>query len=398
MRICLLCNEYPPGPHGGLGTLARLLGKALVGAGHEVRVAGVFPGEFAGPPHEVDEGVRVWRLRGGSSRPAKALARRRLYRMVRDWTRDGRIDLVEAADWEGWVAGWPRLPVPVVARLNGSVAYFAAEAGESAPRLTAALERASLRRADAWSAASRYVAERTRAVFDLPLAPMPILHNPVELRPAPPESGRVPGRVVFSGRLIAKKGVEPLLRAWPHVRAGVPGAELHLFGRDGPAGRGGSMRALLQERIGGRADAGVVFHDHVEREELARALDTASVAVFPSFAEAFAFAPMESMASGCATVTSVRGSGPELVTDGRDGLLVEPSDPAAIAGAVIRLLMDAALRLRLGRAGRRRIAESFSMPVLLPANEAFYREAIERFHGRSERRERGRSVGRDRHA
>ena len=382
MRICLLCNEYPPGPHGGLGTLARLLGRALVRAGHEVRVAGVYPEEFDGPPHEIDEGVRVWRLRGGSSRPAKALARRRLYRMVRGWGRDGKIDIVEAADWEGWVAGWPRLSVPVVARLNGSVAYFAAEAGERAPRLTAALERSSLRRADAWSAASRYVAERTRAVFGLPLAPMSILYNPVEVPPAPPDPARVRGRVIFSGRLIAKKGVEPLLRAWPRVRAQVPQAVLHLYGRDGPAGGGGSMRALLQGMIDGQADStSVVFHGHVAREELARALDTASVAVFPSFAEAFAFAPMEAMASGCATVCSVRGSGPELVTDGRDGLLVEPSDPGAIAGAVTRLLMDSDLRLRLGRAGRRRIAESFSMPVLLPANEAFYRAVIERFRG-----------------
>lgn len=379
MRICLLCNEYPPGPHGGLGTLARLLGRALVRAGHEVRVAGVYPDEFDGPAHEVDEGVGLWRLRGGSSRPAKALARRRLYRLVRGWARDGTIDIVEAADWEGWVAGWPRLSVPVVARLNGSVAYFAAEAGERAPRVTAALERSSLRRADGWSAASRYVAERTRAVFGLPLAPMSILHNPVEMPPPPPDAGRIPGRVVFSGRLIAKKGVEPLLRAWPRVRAQVPRAELHLFGRDGPAGGGGSMRAFLQGMIDAQADPGVVFHGHVERGELARALDTASVAVFPSFAEAFAFAPMEAMASGCATVYSARGSGPELVTDGRDGLLVEPSEPGAIAAAVVRLLVDSELRLRLGRAGRRRIAESFSMPVLLPANEAFYREAIERF-------------------
>jgi glycosyltransferase involved in cell wall biosynthesis len=300
--------------------------------------------------------------------------------MVRGWTRDRKIDVVEAADWEGWIAGWPRLSVPVVARLNGSVAYFAAEAGESAPRLTAALERSSLRRADAWSAASRYVAERTRVVFGLPLEPMSILYNPVELRPEPPATARVPGRVVFSGRLIAKKGVEPLFRAWPRVRAQVPEAELHLFGRDGPAGGAGSMRAILQGMLDGQPDAGIVFHGHVEREELARALDTASVAVFPSFAEAFAFAPMEAMASACATVYTLRGSGPELVSDGRDGLLVEPSDPGAIASAVIRLLMDPDLRLRLGRAGRRRIAESFSMPVLLPANEAFYREALGRFH------------------
>ena len=97
--------------------------------------------------------------------------------------------------------------MPVVARLNGSVAYFSAEAGVRVPRLTATLERWSLRRADAWAAASRYVAERTREVFGLPLAPTTILYNPVELPPPVPETTRVPGRVVFSGRLIAKKEI-----------------------------------------------------------------------------------------------------------------------------------------------------------------------------------------------
>jgi glycosyltransferase involved in cell wall biosynthesis len=308
--------------------------------------------------------------------------------MVRDWIRAGKIDLVEAPDWEGAVAGWPRLTVPVITRLNGSVTYFAAEAGERPPRLTSALERASLRRSDAWCAASRYVADRTRSIFRLDLAPMTTLHNPVELPPAPPDSGRIPGRVVFSGRLIAKKGVEPLVRAWPRVRARVPGAELHLFGRDGPVGRAGSMRAFLQALIRDEPDPGVIFHGHVDRKELARALDTASVAVFPSFAEAFAFAPMEAMASGCATIYSSRGSGAELVTDETDGLLVEPSDSGQIAAAIVRLLTDATLRLRLGTAGRRRIAESFSMPVLLPLNEAFYRDVVERFRrGRPHRHE-----------
>jgi glycosyltransferase involved in cell wall biosynthesis len=379
VRICFLCNEYPPGPHGGIGTLTQLLGRALVRSGHAVRVVGAYRAGYPARPDEIDEGVRVWRLREGASRPGKAHSRWRLFRTVRRWSRDGEIDVVEVPDWEGWAAGWPPLPVPVVARLNGTAGFFAAEMGERAPRITSALERASLRRADFWCAASRYVAERTGSLFDLPVAEAPILHNAVELRPLPPEDGRLPGRVVYSGRLTPKKGVEPLVRAWPGVLARVPEAELHLFGRDAPIGRNRSMRALLETMVADLPDSRVVFHGHVNRDALATALDSASVAVFPSFAEAFAFAPMEAMGAACATISSRRGSGPELVVDGRDGLLVDPADPGQIAAAIVRLLTDVDLRRRLGIAGRRRIEESFSLPHLVRGSETFYRDAIERF-------------------
>src|SRR6185369_3321647 len=96
MRVCFLCNEYPPGPHGGIGTCTQTLGRALTAAGHRVRVIGAYPPDHPGVPHEIDEGVEVWRLRDGVRRPGKALVRHRLFRTVARWARSGEIDLVEA--------------------------------------------------------------------------------------------------------------------------------------------------------------------------------------------------------------------------------------------------------------------------------------------------------------
>ncbi len=62
--------------------------------------------------------------------------------------------------------------------------------------------------------------------------------------------------------------------------------------------------------------------------------------MFPSYAEAFALAPLEAMAAGCPTVYSQRGSGPELIENNRDGLLVEPDQPGEIAETIIRVLED----------------------------------------------------------
>ena len=94
------------------------------------------------------------------------------------------------------------------------------------------------------------------------------------------------------------------------------------------------------------------------------------------------------MAAGCATIYSRRGSGPELIEDGRHGLLVEPDDPAEISKAIVRLLEDRELTDRLSRAGRARVENDFSVEALVARNESFYRDCIQRFRdGRDQNRD-----------
>jgi glycosyltransferase involved in cell wall biosynthesis len=117
----------------------------------------------------------------------------------------------------------------------------------------------------------------------------------------------------------------------------------------------------------------------VPRDAIFSALQQARAAVFPSYAEAFGIAPFEAMVRGCPTIYTAREPGPELVRDGIDGLLVDPDDPGAIAGALVRLLRDDALAADLGVQGRRRVLERYSSSVLLPQNEAFFARAVADF-------------------
>jgi len=386
MRICFVCSEYPPGPHGGLGTVAQLLGRALVRAGHEVRVIGIYDDGATSPSVSCDEGVDVWRLREPGGRAGWLRARYRLYRMVAGWSRDRLIDLVEIPDWWGPAAGWGPLPVPVVARLNGSATFFAAELGRPIRRSVFWLERASLRRVDAWCASSAYAAERSRHLFDLAAPPGAILFNPVNLPPASRPVPRSAHHVVFTGTLAEKKGVVSLIRGWPAVAARRPDAELHLYGKDERASSGGSMLGYLESLLDPGLRPQVHFHGHVPRDLLYEALSTARVGVFPSYAEAFGIAPFEAMACGCPTIYSGRSPGPELVRDEVDGLLVDPAAPSGIADAILRLLEQDDLALRLGEAGRRCVVERFAIDALVGQNEAFFAEAAERFkHARRSR-------------
>jgi glycosyltransferase involved in cell wall biosynthesis len=370
MRIAFVCSEYPPGPHGGIGTFTQVLARELAAHGHSVRVAGVYPPTYPAAAYEVDRGVEVHRLFRPETRLGWVPARYELFQTIARWARAGEIDVVDMPDWEGWACGWPPLPVPVAVRLNGSATYFAAELGTRPRPGTYWIERASLARADCWSAASAYIGSRTVRLFHMAPGPITTLYNPVE---EPDEPEEEPGRerepaerrsdrqVVFTGTLTPKKGVFSLVAAWPGVLAEMPEAELHLYGKDTTTREGRSMKDELRERLPAQARGSVTFHGHVERSELRAALRRARAAVFPSFAESFGIAPFEAMSTGCPTIYSVRGPGPELVRDGLDGLLIDPDEPEQITQATLRLLRDDLLCRRLGPAGRERVRDRFSI-------------------------------------
>jgi len=383
VKIAFVCGEYPPGPHGGIGTMTRLLARSLVQEGHEVRVAGVYPSSYPASDFEEDEGVRVWRLREPGFRLGWVPARMGLFRLIEEWAAAGEIDIVEAPDYQGFTAGWPALPVPVVVRLHGSASYFAAETGAAVKRTAFWIENRAMRRADYWCSVSRYTADRTKAIFRLREGPHAIIYNPVDTDDPLRSFQRSANRVVFSGTLTAKKGVIPLVRAWSLVAEKRRDAELHVFGKDGRTEAGGSMREHLESLLPARVRGSVVFHGHVPRATVIENLHSARAAIFPSYAEAFALAPLEAMAAGCPTIFTERGSGPELIESGRDGLLIDPDRPEGIAEAMLALLEDDALARSLSVAGRRRVKEAFSLPAVMARNEEFYAGCIRDFQPRN---------------
>jgi glycosyltransferase involved in cell wall biosynthesis len=76
---------------------------------------------------------------------------------------------------------------------------------------------------------------------------------------------------------------------------------------------------------------------------------------------------LEAMACETAVVATATGGIPEVVADGETGLLVPPGRPAALASALERLAADAALRRRLGAAGRRAVLERYDIRTIGPA-------------------------------
>jgi glycosyltransferase involved in cell wall biosynthesis len=168
----------------------------------------------------------------------------------------------------------------------------------------------------------------------------------------------VPGRLmVTSSSDVPMKGLVPLLEAVAKLRT-ERHVELVVIGRPRPGGRVDQTIERLGLRDTVRCVSGI------SDDELARNYGEAEVAVVPSLYEGFSLPAVEAMACGVPLVATTGGALPEVAgDDGETALLVPPNDPDALAAAIGRLLDDAPLRQRLGRAGRERVLHRFTWQV-----------------------------------
>jgi glycogen synthase len=378
MKICFVCCEYPPGLHGGIGSFIQTLARALVNKGHEVRVCGIYPSDLDYPKYEEDQGVRVWRYGCSPVRFSWLAARYKLFKTIESWASKDEIDLVEVADWEGYAAGWPMLPIPVIVRLHGSLTYFSSEMELPIDKKSYWLESKSFHRADYCCSTSVYTAEKTQQLFGQHSQRPRVLYCPVDMQLSA-TSVRDKNTVVFAGSLTRKKGIIQLIDAWNAVVLEKPDAQLHVYGKDAGTEDRRPLQPLLEQRLNGIARKSVHFYGHVSREHLRTVYRTCRAAVFPSYAEAFSLAPVEAMSEGCPVIYSTRHSGPELITHESHGLLVDPDDQTAITHSILLLLENDGLALRLGENGRQHVRERFAVERVHKDNSNFYESCIDHF-------------------
>jgi glycosyltransferase involved in cell wall biosynthesis len=190
--------------------------------------------------------------------------------------------------------------------------------------------------------------------------------DPARYAFAPPVDAGAPA-VAWAGRIDPLKDVETLLRASALVVAARPDARFRLFG-SAPTGEEGYLARCLALHRGLGLEGAVTFEGFAE--ETSRAFEDADVVVLSSISEGFPYSTLEAMFCGRAIVATAVGGVAEQI--GRAGVLVRPRDPDALAGAILRLLSDRRLRLRLGRAARARAESLFTIARFREAHALAY--------------------------
>ena len=191
----------------------------------------------------------------------------------------------------------------------------------------------------------------------------------------PPLEQLADGRptVLFVGRLEKRKGLKFLLRAWPKVLERQPNARLVVVGRGRPLE--GYRRFAARQ---GWSPSDVVFAGYVAAEDLPRYYQACDVFCAPNTGqESFGIVLLEAMAAGAPIVASDIPGYRDVVSDGEQGLLVEPKNPGAIADAVLRLLANPELRANMRRVGQEK-ARAYDWPRVATEVLDYYFEVLAR--------------------
>lgn len=98
--------------------------------------------------------------------------------------------------------------------------------------------------------------------------------------------------------------------------------------------------------------------------------------VLPSLAEGISNTILEAMACGLPVLATRVGASAELLVDGQTGVLVPAGDAAALCAGVMRLAGDTKAARAMGRAGRQRIEQRFSLPAMVAAYESVYERVL----------------------
>ena len=408
LRIALL--SYRSKPHsGGQGVYVRALSRELAGLGHRVEV-------FSGQPYpELDHGVPLTRVPGLDLYREPDPFRTPRPSEFRDW--------VDVAEWATMcTAGFPeplsftlraaryllprrdqfdvvhdnqslgygllrlvRAGMPTVATVHHPIAI---DRRLELAAATTRRRRLALHRWYAFTSMQARVAQRLDAITTVSensrrdiathmgLAPerievVPVGIDPDRFTPPPADQPREPDSILaVTSADVPLKGLVHLLEAVAKLRTERP-VRLTVVGSARP---GGPADAAL-DRLALR-DA-VRFTGPVPEDELIGLFRRASVVAIPSLYEGFSLPAIEAMACGTPLVTTDAGALPEVVGT-RAGLRVRAGDVGELTAALDLVLGSPSLAEQLGRAGRRRVLDSYTWRATAERTADWYAAVLER--------------------
>ena len=222
----------------------------------------------------------------------------------------------------------------------------------------------AVRRADAVRTVSTQTTALVRALGVEPAAVFPSYVDAEAFLERPPAPLPERPRAVFVGVLERYKAFDTLAEAWRLAAPRVPDALLHVVGDGSLRERATALVAAYPEQT--------EWSQRLKAEEVAAAMDASWLVCLPSRSEGLPRVAIEAACRGRAIVGGNRAGIPDVVSDGENGLLIDPDDPAALADALVRILSDRDEAERLG-AGARRTGEEWGVT---PAQYAARVEAL----------------------
>ena len=380
MKIAFLTPEFPHpkmGSSGGIGTSIFNLSKGLVALGHEVSI--LVYGQKA-DTFFVENDISFYiikniKLKGFS----RVLTQRKIEKLINSLIKLRKIDIVEAPDWTG-ITSNIKPKCPIVIRLNGTDTYFCHLDKRPVKFLNKFHEKRALQNADGLISVSQYTADLTKELFLLD-RDFAIIPNSIDIdKFAIVDKTEVQeNTILYFGTLIRKKGLFELPLIFNEVYKKNNKAKLIIIGRDASDIISGnhSTWAMMQSLFDATALKNVNYIGSVTYDEIKAHVSSASVCVFPTFAEALPVSWIEAMALKKAIVASDIGWAAEIIEDSVEGFLVHPKNHSLIADRILELLANKKLRNQFGIEARKKVEQKFSIDVVAKQSADFYKKNLQ---------------------
>lgn len=236
----------------------------------------------------------------------------------------------------------------------------------------------ALKNATACISVSQYTARKTNEIFDLNLN-FEIIHNGIDLKVFKPLSVKNEKLILlYFGTLIRKKGVLELPLIFNLICEKNHNIELHIIGKDAPdiTTKNSSTWDMMQKLFNSKAIEKVKYHGVIPYELMKEKIASATICVFPTFAEALPVSWLEAMAMKKAIVASNIGWGEEIINDGENGVLIHPKEHQKYADSILKLINDKDFRIKIEDNAYLSIVSDFDNLIIAKQNIAFYQKIL----------------------
>jgi glycosyltransferase involved in cell wall biosynthesis len=392
LNICLISREYPPDTaFGGMATFSRDTALMLQERGHRVTVMS----QCLSQSHVInDQGVQVYKIR--IPRPFDSYRHLSLFIPafntmviceVLKQHRKKAFDLIDVPDHlaEGLFATYSG--IPVVTRLHTPFTLIA-ELGlndyekDLSFLFIKKMEQIALCRSSMIYAPCLDLVRRCNALFGTDLGPVKIFGYPLDIeifKPLAPAKIGIAQRILFIGRFEQRKGIETIAGAFAKLSNQYPNCTLTLLGSDTPnISNFPSARLYLetQFRRAGCFDK-VNFENYVPLEKLPEIFSRHEIVWVPSLYDNYPLICLEAMACGKAVVVSDAGGLPEMVQNGKTGMVFSTGDADALASQTSALFDDSKLCRQLGHNARIYVEENCSINVIYESTMEMYQMVLD---------------------
>jgi glycosyltransferase involved in cell wall biosynthesis len=378
MHIGFITSHFPfrdAKSVGGIGTSIKNLSDELIKLNHQVTV---FVYGQENDIQFIDEGILICKIQNLKFKGLSwYLTRKKIQNTIDQIHKENKIDIVEAADWEG-ITSFINLNCPIVIRENGSDAYFCYLDKRKVKFWNKFQEKRALEKATAIIAVSQFTGELTNEIFGLNRK-FTVIPNGIDTdKFKPSETNSKEKIILYFGGIIRKKGLFEIPHYFNLVHNYCPDAKLILVGKDMSdkiTGNASTFR-MIETLFSEKAVKNVQYLGSIPYQEIKNHIAKATICIFPSFAEALPVSWIEAMAMEKALITSNIGWSNEIIDDGINGFKVHPKEHKLFAHRIYELLDNEELRKKIEKKARQKILSHFSSKIVAEKSVAFYNQII----------------------